>query len=72
MEAARSPLASELQCSQFFLLCGYPHSRNNWLFAGRLRAGQRAVAVMSLIHPARGPSPFPQAAEDVYSHVWCG
>jgi transposase len=27
--------------------------RNNWLFAGSLRAGKRAAAVMSLIHSAR-------------------
>lgn len=27
--------------------------RSNWLFAGSLRAGQRAAAVMSLIHSAR-------------------
>jgi len=27
--------------------------RNNWLFADSLRAGQRAAAVMSLIHLAR-------------------
>jgi transposase len=27
--------------------------RKNWLFAGSLRAGQRAAAVMSLIHSAR-------------------
>jgi transposase len=27
--------------------------RNNWLFAGSLRAGQRAVAVMSLVQSAR-------------------
>lgn len=27
--------------------------RNNWLFAGSLRAGQRAAAVMSLIHSAK-------------------
>jgi transposase len=27
--------------------------RSNWLFAGSLRAGQRAAAVMSLIHTAR-------------------
>ena len=26
--------------------------RNNWLFAGSLRAGQRAAAVMSLIQSA--------------------
>ena len=27
--------------------------RNNWLFAGSLRAGKRAAAVLSLIHSAR-------------------
>jgi len=27
--------------------------RKNWLFAGSLRAGQRAAAVMSLVHSAR-------------------
>ena len=34
--------------------------RNNWLFAGSLRAGQRAAAIMSLVHPARlnGHDPF--------------
>jgi hypothetical protein len=39
--------------NQLFLVCGYPHTRNNWLFAGSLRAGKRAAAVMSLIHSAR-------------------
>ena len=29
--------------------------RNNWLFAGSLRAGKRAAAVMSLIYSARRP-----------------
>ena len=34
--------------------------RKNWLFAGSLRAGQRAAAVMSLIHSARlnGHDPY--------------
>lgn len=34
--------------------------RNNWLFAGSLRAGQRAAAVMSLMHSARmnGHDPY--------------
>ena len=34
--------------------------RNNWLFAGSLRAGRRAAAVMSLVHSARmnGHDPF--------------
>ena len=26
--------------------------RSNWLFAGSLRAGQRAMAIMSLVHSA--------------------
>jgi hypothetical protein len=29
--------------------------RNNWLFAGSLRAGKRAAAVMSLVHSATSP-----------------
>lgn len=35
-------------------------SRDNWLFAGSLRAGQRAAAVMSLIKSARinGNDPY--------------
>ena len=34
--------------------------RNNWLFAGSLRAGKRAAAVMSLVHSAKlnGNEPF--------------
>ncbi len=34
--------------------------RSNWLFAGSLRAGQRAAAVMSLIQSAKlnGPDPY--------------
>jgi hypothetical protein len=34
--------------------------RNNWLFAGSLRAGKRAAAIMSLVHSARlnGLDPF--------------
>jgi hypothetical protein len=34
--------------------------RNNWLFAGSLRSGKRAAAVMSLIHSARlnGHDPY--------------
>ncbi len=37
--------------------------RNNWLFAGSLRAGQRAAAVMSLIHSAR------LNGHDVYAYL---
>lgn len=34
--------------------------RNNWLFAGSLRAGKRAAAIMSLMHSARlnGQDPY--------------
>jgi transposase len=34
--------------------------RSNWLFAGSLRAGQRAAAIMSLLHSARinGHEPY--------------
>lgn len=36
------------------------HNRNNWLFAGSLRAGQRAAAVMTLVQSARlnGHDPY--------------
>jgi transposase len=37
--------------------------RNNWLFAGSLRAGQRTAAVMSLIHSAR------LNGHDVYAYL---
>ena len=37
--------------------------RNNWLFAGSLRAGQRAAAIMSLIHSAR------LNGHDVYAYM---
>jgi transposase len=36
-----------------FLLWIGCHNKKNWLFAGSLRAGQRAAAVMSLIQSAR-------------------
>ena len=43
-----------------FLLWIGAHKRNNWLFAGSLRAGQRAAAVMSLIQSAKlnGHDPY--------------
>jgi len=36
------------------------HKRKNWLFAGSLRAGQRAAAIMSLIQSAKlnGHDPY--------------
>jgi hypothetical protein len=44
--------------------------RNNWLFAGSLRAGKRAAAVMSLVHSARlnGHEPF-QYLRDVLERL---
>ena len=60
--------------------------RNNWLFAGSLRAGQRAAAVMSLVHSAKmnGHDPYAylkdvlerlpthpaSAIEDLLPHRW--
>jgi hypothetical protein len=44
--------------------------RNNWLFAGSLRAGKRAAAVMSLIQSARLNSHDPYAyLKDVLTRV---
>jgi hypothetical protein len=39
---------------------GLALGRNNWLFAGSLRAGQRAAAVMSLVQSAKlnGHDPY--------------
>jgi hypothetical protein len=36
------------------------HKRSNWLFAGSLRAGQRAANIMSLIQSAKlnGHNPY--------------
>ena len=36
------------------------HNRNNWLFAGSLRAGQRAANIMSLAQSAKlnGHDPY--------------
>jgi hypothetical protein len=36
------------------------HNKKNWLFAGSLRAGQRAAAIMSLIQSAKlnGHDPY--------------
>jgi hypothetical protein len=36
------------------------HNRNNWLFAGSLRAGRRAAVIMSLIQSAKlnGHDPY--------------
>ena len=46
--------------NQFLRLWAPIHNRNNWLFAGSLRAGQRAAAVMSLIQSAKlnGHDPY--------------
>ena len=46
--------------NQLLRLCQVQHKRKNWLFAGSLRAGKRAAAIMSLIQSARlnGHEPF--------------
>ncbi len=58
----REPEASVRINAEFALLrlCEASHNRNNWLFAGSLRAGKRAAAVMSLVHSARlnGHDPY--------------
>lgn len=51
--AARCPASSLPTNIQAFRLCATAHNRNNWLFAGSLRAGQRAAAAMSLIQSTR-------------------
>ena len=44
--------------------------RSNWLFAGSLRAGQRAAAIMSLIQSARMNGIDPYAyLNDVFTHL---
>jgi hypothetical protein len=44
--------------------------RNNWLFAGSLRAGQRAAAVMSLIQSAKMNGHDPYAyLKDVFTRL---
>jgi transposase len=53
MLAARWPARREPANNQFDLLCMAVHKRSNWLFAGSLRAGQRAAAIMSLIQTAK-------------------
>ena len=58
--AARLPASSLPANNHALRSCEASHERNNWLFAGSLRAGQRAAAVMSLIQSARmnGHDPY--------------
>jgi hypothetical protein len=51
MPTCLAPSSVQLN-SQFFLLCGAPHNKKNWLFAGSERAGRRAVAIQSLFATA--------------------
>ncbi len=71
MAAARLPARRLPLNSQFDRLCGVAHNRNNWLFAGSLRAGQRAAAVMSLIQSARmnGHDPYAIYLNDVLTQL---
>ena len=58
--AARCPALSDPAKSQLARLSKYFDNRANWLFAGSLRAGKRAAAVMSLIQSAKmnGHDPY--------------
>jgi len=58
--AARWPASCVPANNQFLRLCQVQHNRKNWLFAGSLRAGKRAAAIMSLIQSARlnGHEPY--------------
>src|SRR6185369_3693621 len=58
--AARCPASSLPANNHALRLCEASHKRNNWLFAGSLRAGKRAAAIMSLVHSARinGHDPY--------------
>jgi len=58
--AARCPARRLPANNQLFRSWKDLHERNNWLFAGSLRAGQRAAAIMSLIQSAKlnGHDPF--------------
>ena len=46
--------------SQLFLLWGYPHSRNNWLFADTAAGAQASAIIYSLMLTCRacGVEPF--------------
>ena len=59
LAAARAPRGEPANI-QFLLLCRVLHKRANWLFAGSLRAGQRAAAIMSLVRCAQlnGHDPY--------------
>ena len=39
--------------SQFFLLCGAPHKKKNWLFFGEARAGERGAILYTVIESCR-------------------
>ena len=45
--------------------------RNNWLFAGSLRAGKRTATVMSLIQPARMSGHDPEVSPRITSKSGC-
>ena len=51
--AARSPPWSEPKNKKFFLLCGYPHKRKNFLFLGSDEGGERAATLYSLLGTAK-------------------
>jgi hypothetical protein len=59
MAIVRPPAALPVN-NQFFRLCGDPHKRKNWLFAGNDKAGQTAATLYSLIASAERHGVDPQ------------
>jgi hypothetical protein len=51
--APRSPAPASPKNNQFFLLCGAPHNKKNWLFIGHPDAGWRSAVIYSLLITAR-------------------
>ncbi len=46
---------------QFPRLCGRPHNRKNWLFAGSADAGRRAAVLVTLVNSCKLAGVDPQA-----------
>jgi len=51
--AAARPPRSLPTNNQFFLLCGIPHKRKNWLFSGHPRGAEASATIYSLIETAK-------------------
>ena len=51
--AAVCPPRGEPTLNQFFLLCGGPHKRKNWTFAGSDSGGESAATMYTIIETAK-------------------